>query len=228
MYNKIAIVCAGDREIAPFLPMIKNPVVTEKAMLRFYEGTLCGVPVVALYTGVCKVNAAVAAQILIDHFHVDAVINAGTAGGIDPSVQLLNTVVSTKTAYHDVAANILTEFHPWLPTVWFPADSGLIAAAKSAAEICPHPMRFGRMVTGEQFITDDHRDEIIAGFSPLSTDMETAAFHHVCHVNGVPFIAVRSITDTADHAGAEHFERNCVRASEISAQVVVEILKQLT
>lgn len=227
MYNKIAIVCAGDREIAPFLPMIENPVVTEKAMLRFCEGTLCGVPVVALYSGVCKVNAAITAQILIDHFHVDAVINAGTAGGIDPSVQLLDTVVSTETAYHDVAANILTEFHPWLPTVWFRSDPDLIAAARAAAETGPHPMRFGRTVTGEQFITDDHRDEIIVDFAPLSTDMESAAFHHVCHVNGVPFIAVRSITDTADHAGAGHFERNCNRASEISAQVVMELLKQL-
>ena len=227
MCRKIAIVCAGDREFAPFLPLLKDPVITEKAMLRFHEGTLNGVPVVALFTGVCKVNSAVAAQILIDHFHVDAIINAGTAGGIDPAVQLFDTVISTESAYHDVAANILTEFHPWMPSVWFQSDPALLTAARAAAETCPYPIRFGRTVTGEQFITDDHRDEIIAGFAPLSTDMETAAFHHVCHVNGVPFIAVRTITDTAEHAGAGHFEQNCARASEISAQVVAEILKQL-
>ena len=227
MCRKIAIVCAGDREFAPFLPLLKDPVITEKAMLRFHEGTLNGVPVVVLFTGVCKVNAAVAAQILIDHFHVNAIINAGTAGGIDPSVQLFDTVVSTESAYHDVAANILTEFHPWMPSVWFQSDPALLKAARAAAETCPYPIRFGRTVTGEQFITDDHRDEIIAGFAPLSTDMETAAFHHVCHVNGIPFIAVRTITDTAAHAGAGHFEQNCARASEISTQVVVDILKQL-
>lgn len=227
MCRKIAIVCACDREFAPFLPLLKDPVITEKAMLRFHEGTLNGVPVVVLFTGVCKVNAAIAAQILIDHFHVDAIINAGTAGGIDPAVQLFDTVVSTESAYHDVAANILTEFHPWMPSVWFQSDPALLKAARAAAETCPYPIRFGRMVTGEQFITDDHRDEIIAGFAPLSTDMETAAFHHVCHVNGIPFIAVRTITDTAEHAGAGHFEQNCARASEISAQVVAEILKQL-
>ena len=227
MYEKIAIVCAGDREISPFWPMIENPAFTEIAMLRFCEGTLNGKSVVALYTGVCKVNAAIAAQILIDHFHVDAIINAGTAGGIDPTVCLFDTIVSTETAHHDVAAKILTQFHPWIPTVWFPADETLLTAARTVAINCPYPIRFGRMVTGEQFITDDRRDEIIAGFAPLSTDMETAAFHHVCYANGIPFIAVRSITDTADHAGSENFERNCVKAAEISAQVVAHILMYL-
>ena len=227
MYKKIAIVCAGNTEFEPFLRGIPNAVITEKALLRFYEGTLCGVPIVALYSGVCKVNAAIAAQLLIDHFHVDAIINAGTAGGIDPAVQLFDTIVSTESAYHDVADDILTDFHPWMPSIWFPADAHLIDAARRAAQVCPHPVRFGRMVTGEQFITDDHRDEIIAGFAPLSTDMETAAFHHVCYANKIPLIAVRSITDTADHSGAAHFKQNCEQASNISAQVVMELLRQL-
>ena len=38
-----------------------------------------GVPVVARYLGVCKVNAAIAAQILIDSLEVISVINARTA-----------------------------------------------------------------------------------------------------------------------------------------------------
>lgn len=227
MNKKIAIVCAGDREFAPFLPHIQNHVISERAMLRFYEGMLCGTPVVALFTGVCKVNAAIAAQILIDHFHVDAMINAGTAGGIDPAVQLFDTVITEKSAYHDVSANILTKFHPWMPDIWFQSDKTLLAAARAAAACCPHPMHFGRSVSGEQFITDEFRDAIIAGFAPLSTDMETAAFHHVCHANGIPFLAVRTITDTADHAGTANFELNCSKASEISAQVTMQIIQHI-
>ena len=38
-----------------------------------------GVPVVARYLGVCKVNAAISAQILIDSLEVISVINARTA-----------------------------------------------------------------------------------------------------------------------------------------------------
>ena len=74
---KIGILFAGDREFAPFLPMIKDARTTKKAMLTVYEGRVEGVEVAALFSGVCKVNAAVAAQILLDSCGCGAVINAG-------------------------------------------------------------------------------------------------------------------------------------------------------
>ena len=49
------------------------------------------------------------------------------------------------------------------------------------------PVRFGKMVTGEQFIEDDNREAINDVYSPLSVDMETASIAHVCHVNKIPF-----------------------------------------
>lgn len=79
--KKIGILCASDTELAPFLNYIRNYKITEKAMLKFYEGIMKQVDVVAVYSGVCKVNAAVAAQLLIDVYHVDCIINGGTAGG---------------------------------------------------------------------------------------------------------------------------------------------------
>lgn len=157
MYRKIGILCAGDSELAPFLPHLEHARTSEKALLKFYEGTLCGLPAVLLYSGVCKVDAAIAAQILIDTYRADAVINAGTAGGMDPSLNIFDTAVSTAVAYHDVADDILTDFHPWLESIWFPADPALRACAEAAAAKQPreYPVRFGRMVTGEAFITDD-------------------------------------------------------------------------
>ena len=51
---KIGIICASDDELAPFLPIIEDCEIIEKAMLKFYKGTICGVEVVALFSGVCK------------------------------------------------------------------------------------------------------------------------------------------------------------------------------
>ena len=58
--------------------------------------------------------------------------------------------------------------------------------------------------------------------------METAAVAHVCHVNAIPFLAVRCITDTSVCPGQDAFEKNCARASEIAADIVFEILRELT
>lgn len=101
---KIGILCAGDEELAPFLPLISNCKITEKAMLKFHAGQIDSVEVVALFSGVCKVNAAIAAQLLIDVFCVDIIINSGTAGGMEPELEIFDTVISTEVCYHDVAA----------------------------------------------------------------------------------------------------------------------------
>ena len=45
---KIGILCAGDEELAPFLPLISNCKITEKAMLKFHAGQIDSVEVVAL------------------------------------------------------------------------------------------------------------------------------------------------------------------------------------
>lgn len=201
---KIGIVCAAEKELAPFLPQIEDIKTSEKAMLKFYEGRIGGTEVAAVVSGVCKVNAAIAAQILIDSFGAAAIINSGTAGGMDAKLGIYDTVVATECCYHDVAEKILTEYHPRMKTVYF-----------------------GRMATGEAFITDEGRERIMESFAPLSVDMETAAIAHVCYVNGIPFLSIRCITDTAEHSGNETFHANCAKASEIAAKLTMEIIREL-
>lgn len=211
--TEIGILCAGYGEVLPFLQRIDGCSVSEKAMLKFYLGRMAGMDIITLFSGVCKVNAAIAAQILIDTYGCGAIIDAGTAGGMNARLWLFDIVVSEETAYHDVDEDILTEFHPWLKSVWFPASSSLLAAARreAAQTTWSHRVVFGRMVTGEKFIADEERETINARFAPLSTDMETASIAHVCYVNAVPFLAVRTITDTADHSGIAAFEETATR-----------------
>lgn len=225
---KIGIVCASDDELAPFLTMIDSYKVTEKAMLKFYEGQICDMQVVALFSGVCKVNAAIATQILIDIFGVNIVINAGVAGGMDLKLKIFDTVISTEVCYHGVAQDVLTEFHPWLKTIFFEADRELIKISERAVkETEPKGKVFwGRIVTGESFITSEGRKEINDEFTPLATDMETASIAHVCYVNKIPFLSIRCITDTAEHNGIENFEENCAKASVIAKDITVALLKE--
>jgi adenosylhomocysteine nucleosidase len=226
---RVGIICAGDEEVAPFLPIIDGCRIREKTMLKFYEGQINGVDIVILFSGVCKVNAAIATQILIDTFGVNMIINAGTAGGMTKELDILDTVISTEVAYHDVAPDILTEFHPWMESVYFQADPQLLKLSKQAVSKVnvAGKVYWGRMVTGEAFIADEGRQAINEQFSPLSVDMETASIAHVCYVNNVPFIAIRSITDTATHSGVEHFEENCPKASAIVKDITVALLAEL-
>ena len=209
--KKVGILCAADTELAPFLPCMEIGRVTEKAMLRFHEGNIKGLSAVA--------------ELLIEIFGVDAVVNAGTAGGMDPKVRLFDTVIAERSFYHDVAGDILTEFHPWMPSVYFPSDGELLSAARNYAETAARPILFGTIATGEIFVGNKDRERIRRRCSPLAVDMETAGAAHACYVNGVPFLAVRSITDTGEESGAAAFERNCAKAAEIAAEVTVGLLE---
>ena len=224
---KIGIICAADTELQPFLPHIQNCKTSQKAMLTFYEGAIDDVPVTAVFCGVGKTNAAIATQILIDTYGAAAIINSGTAGGMDTALGLFDTVVSTEAIHHDVHEGILTQFQPWLPSVSIIADAGLLEAAQKVAANADNKVHFGRMVTGEKFIEDDGRADILAAFAPLTVDMETASIAHVCYVNSIPYIAVRTITDTAEHAGTDNFEKNCAPASVISKDFVLALLKHI-
>ncbi len=37
---KVGIICASERELAPFLPELRGCITTEKAMLKFHMGKL--------------------------------------------------------------------------------------------------------------------------------------------------------------------------------------------
>jgi len=226
MKTKIGIICAVVDELAPFLPHIQNCTQTTKAMLTIHEGQINGVEVAALYCGVGKTNAALATQILIDSFGAGTIINSGTAGGICQNLNIFDTVICTESVHHDVHEGILTGFHPWLASVFFKTCDKLAIAAKQAVAVLEldNTTYYGRMVTGEKFIEDDGRADIISAYAPLSVDMETASIAHVCYVNAVPYIAVRTITDTAKDVGLNSFIVNCPAASEISKNIVLGIL----
>ena len=229
MKMRIGILCAGDSEVVPFINMLDEYIITEKAMLKFYEGKIEGIDVVTLFTGVCKVNAAIATQILIDTYGCNIIINAGTAGGMDDSLKIFDTVISNEVAYYDVDDDILTEFHPWLDSIYFKADKRLLNLAKKAISNfnTNHNIVFGKMVTGEKFIEDERREFINIKYEPLSVDMETASVAHVCYVNEISFIAIRTITDTSSHSGIDEFEKNCDKASQISANLVKAMLREV-
>jgi len=226
----IGIVCAVEREAAPFLPLIEDLKMSEKSMLRFFQGKIKGAEVVLVTCGVCKVNAAIAAQILVDTYKVDVIINAGTAGAMDENLNILDAVIATEVTYHDVSNDILTKNHPKMDDVFFKTDEKMITAFRIVAGTIKTPGKlvFGRMVTGESFIDQDGRDTINERFAPMSVDMETAAIAHVCYVNQVPFAAVRCITDTAKQSGIKVFEDNVAAAADVARDVTVSLLDEFT
>ena len=226
---RIGIIGPCENEIMPFINKMFNKTVEDIAMLKFHSGKYENIDVVALYCGVCKVNAAIATQILVDRFNVSHIIVTGVAGGIDSKLNIGDTVISTEIAYHDVDDGILTEYHPWMESIYFKANETLLEACKKVVreDNFKQKIFFGKIVTGEAFISDSGRGVIIEKYNPLCVDMETASIAHVCYANKVPFLAIRSMSDTESESGIENFEKNCVLAANNSIDFVEKLLKSI-
>lgn len=173
-------------------------------MWRVNTGMLRGVPVVAAASGCGKLNAALAAQMLADCCSISALLFVGLAGSLAPEVEVLDTVVCTEASFHDTEEEIYTDF-PVLPRPVFPADGALLSAARRAAERQTGTVHFGPATTGDRWTEWFHTGS-------LCVDMETAAAAHACHLNQIPFLGVRVISDRNEAGKEEAILRNYDRA----------------
>jgi len=123
MNMRIGIIGPTEREIMPFINKIENKELQKHAMVNFYTGKYENAEVVAAFSGVCKVNAAIVTQIMIDRFDVTHFILTGVAGGLDERLKIGDIVIANEIAYHDVKEGILTEYHPWMEDIYFKTDN---------------------------------------------------------------------------------------------------------
>ena len=226
---RIGVIGPTEREIMPFIDKITDRKQSEHAMLKFYSGVYEGVEVVSVFCEVCKVNAAIATQLLISKFEVTHIILTGVAGALSKELEIGDTVISSEVAYHDVASGILTEYHPWMEDIYFKADIKLLRLCENVANSISNSSRCytGRIITGEAFITEKERKSLIEKFNPLCVDMESASVAHTCYANNIPFIIIRSMSDKADENGSEAFESNMEIAALNSIKLVEVLIQRL-
>lgn len=224
---RIGVIGPAEKEIMPFIQNMQVEQTARHAKLDFYIGKYEKTDVVAAFSGVCKVNAAIATQIMIDRFDVSHIILVGVAGALSNSLAIGDVVIGAEVAHHDVAAKILTAYHPWMEDIYFKSDAALIQTALGTFEIAASKFKchIGRIITGEAFITVNERQQLVEAFEPLCVDMESASVAQVCHANKIPFIVIRSVSDFANEAGSESFRKNMEDAALNAISVVEELIR---
>lgn len=225
----IGVIGAMDEEIAQFLDWVGMTRDTVIAGITFRKGAWHGKEVVICKCGVGKVNAAVCTQLLIDRFGTTEIIFTGVAGALHPELSIGDIVISTHCMQHDMDATALGFAKGEIPFATesvFAADSRLVELARRAAEqLYPGKTRIGKVLSGDQFVAD--REKVRELYQEMRGDcveMEGSAVAQVCHLNGVPFVILRSMSDRADGSAHVNFTEFTRLASERSAAIVERML----
>ena len=197
---KIGIIVAMDKELALLLPLMADVSEISVNGFAFHTGKLAGHDIVVCKCGIGKVNAAVGALTLIENFHPMMIINTGVAGGTGATsepARVLDVVLASEIAYHDV----------WCG----PGTVKGEAAGCPARFTCPLPedirrqlsVKEGLLASGDIFVDnpDDLRRILDLYPDAKAVDMESAAIAQVCYIKNVPFVCIRVVSDTPGDGG---------------------------
>ncbi len=232
------IIGAMDSEISLLTSQMSEIEQIQYGGLTFYRGILCGQQVVVVKCGVGKVNAAACAQMMIDRYAVDAMINVGVAGGVSSKLNVLDVVVSTSLVEHDFDLRPFGYVKGYLGDAWggdsskpteFIADNGLVARCKAAADDVIDDTQTcycGVIASGDEFVASpDRRQYIAQEYDAMAAEMEGAAIAHVATLNNCPFVVLRTISDLADGSAPLSFEQVVGHAADKAASIIIRMLQ---
>jgi 5'-methylthioadenosine/S-adenosylhomocysteine nucleosidase len=218
----LALVGALEAEVAPLVRAARAVECERRLGQPVYRGTIGACEVLIAELGIGKVRSAAVLQSLIDHHTLSAVICFGSAGGLNPSLNVGDIIIAQKVTQHDyVLLNkpaILGGRMEWVKT-----DPRLSQGLAMAAQRLGKPTRMGGIITGDVVITrGETRRHLWETFNADAVEMEGAAVGLVCALNHIPFALIRALSDNADEEATTSFKKVIHDISASLAEVVVE------
>ncbi|SFC21213.1 methylthioadenosine nucleosidase /adenosylhomocysteine nucleosidase [Polaromonas sp. OV174] len=243
-----AILSALAQEQHGLIDLLQQPRKLSHAGRDFWLGELHGQPVVLALSKIGKVAAATTATALIERLGVQRIVFTGVAGGLGEGVSVGDVVVATDFVQHDLDASPLFPRYevPLYGRTRFQADAALTALLFKAAcaALASEPsggqeagavqsfpgarVHQGLIASGDRFVSGAEESRVLrdalmaAGHPVLAVEMEGAAVAQVCQDYGLPFAAVRTISDRADDSAHIDFPRFVDEVASRYARLMVE------
>lgn len=227
----VGIIFAMEEELEELLKYLKIEKEYTIFDLSFYEGIINGVYCVMVRSGVGKVNAARATQILIDNIKVDYIFNIGVAGGISKSLKVGDIVIGEKLVQHDFDITAFNHDKGYIPEigVYIQTDDYLFRLANNVLKSDDKiNVVSGVISSGDIFCTEIKMGQKInSKFNALCVEMEGASIAQICYLNHIPFLVLRSISDTPNNDNVITYEEFLKYSSKNIAYAMSKILLKL-
>ena len=225
----IGVIGALDVENTYIIEKMDSASVQNISGIKFTSGKINGKDIVCAVCGIGKVFAAMCAQTMILEYKPDCIINTGVGGSLCDDVRIFDVVIGTEVVQHDMNVLGLGHQRGYIAEAkrrFFPCDEALVKKITEAFQDADVKMHHGRIASGDIFVDSPKlMEKIKSEFRALVCEMEAAANGTVCYVNGVPFVAVRAISDNSNDDSKMDFPTFAAAAAKRSANVIINLLK---
>lgn len=227
----IGIIGIMDEEIISIKRKIQVNRHVQIAGMQYYIGLIDDKEVVAVRCHQGKAGAAICAQILIDQFHVEYIINVGVAGGLNPDLNIGDWVVASdrvkvngetlfddkEIAYNEFKGEAYIQMNKRLTSV---AEAS-VKALKGSQNVY-----IGCTASEDEFICSMKVEKhIYTPHTAYCAEMEGTSIAHTCFWNQIPFIMVRIISDKADQNSDMNFEDFVDESARNTSRVIESIVR---
>ena len=202
--------------------------------ISFITGKIEGQNCVIVQSGIGKVNSARVTQMMIDNFDIEYIMNLGAAGALNPMLKIGDIVIGDELVQHDFDITAFGHAKGYITGVGdrVYSDKYLIEKFENAIENLEdrdYEIKTGTIASGDVFCTEiEMKNQIYANFKADCVEMEGAAIAQVSYLNNIPFIVIRSISDTPNGNNAITFDEFVELASKRCARIIKEVLKDIT
>ena len=240
-YN-IIILAAMPEEISSFIKHLNKVETLKYGDLTIYKGRYKNnhkVRITLAWSGWGKVSAsrAVSRMIALASISapIDLILFTGVAGGVDPELSQWDLVISKEVLQHDMDARPLFEKFviPSLNKDRLVSDNALNSWAEKLFKKNKALGKFsefgkikcGLIATGDKFINDKNLlNDIKKDLDDLlAVEMEGAAVAQVAEQEGLPWLILRVISDSADESAKELFPK-FIENYKKSSWILIETL----
>ena len=221
--NKIGIIVAMEEEQEEILNIMNNIEEKDIYEVTVKTGQIGKNKVVVAKCGVGKVNAARVTQILIDKLNVNCIINVGSAGALNPLLNIGDIVIGEKLVQHDFDITAFGHEKGYITDTgrFFKSDEKLIKRYKKDNN--EYKIIVGIIASGDIFCNQvAMKEKIRSKFGADCVEMEGAAIAQVATLNKIPFIVIRSISDKPNGRNHIDIEKFVNMASKRCADLVIE------
>ncbi|QCI20358.1 5'-methylthioadenosine/adenosylhomocysteine nucleosidase [Buchnera aphidicola (Brachycaudus cardui)] len=228
---KIGIIGAVETEVKMLRQIMHTYKEKKYNNYTIYIGYIKKNIIFLITSGIGKVSASISTIILINLFHPDIIINSGSAGSLNASLQIGDIIIPEQTSYYDVDLTNFGYAIGQIPTYpkKFLINRKILSLLKTQETTNKLQFMTGLIVSGDSFIRGSFLIEKIKNNFPsaIAVDMESTSIAQVCHQFNIPLVIVKSISDSSDDNATINFKKNLSIASSRSAEFVKIILGNL-
>lgn len=220
----IGIIIAMQKEFSLLEDLLQSPDRIVDGSFHATVGNYNDMRVILALSGIGKVSAAVCTVEVIRRFNPDYLVNTGVSGALAKNLKVMDTVVSTEVCYHDVSCGADI---PWGQVQGYPlyykASEKLLNDFKNLERADIHR---GLICCGDHFLSSVEEFNFIRRTFPqaLAVDMESAAIAQTAYLYGVPFIAIRIISDIAGEEDNYSQYRNFWKEAPLKSFETIKLL----